>query len=55
LDLTYSKISKAFNYGHLMPSSSKYVAERVVTPAMLELLHDSSGATIKTGSNDLDP
>jgi hypothetical protein len=46
---------EAFDYGHLTPSSSKYVAQRVVTPAVLELLHETSSATIKTGSSDLDP
>ncbi len=46
---------EAFDYGHLTPSSSKYVAQRVVTPAVLELLHDTGSATIKTGLRELDP
>ena len=46
---------EAFDYGHLTLSSSKYVAEQVVTPALLEMLHDNSSTTIKTGSSDVDP
>jgi peptidoglycan/LPS O-acetylase OafA/YrhL len=45
---------EAFDYGHLTPSSSKYVAERVVTPAVLEVLHDNGSTAIRTGSSELD-
>jgi peptidoglycan/LPS O-acetylase OafA/YrhL len=43
---------ESFDDGHLTLSASKYVAERIVTPVVLELLHNTSIVTIKAGSND---
>jgi hypothetical protein len=43
---------ESFDDGHLTPSASKYVTERVVTPVVLELLRNTSTATTKPGSND---
>jgi peptidoglycan/LPS O-acetylase OafA/YrhL len=44
---------EAFDYGHLTRSSSRYVAERIVTPVLLELLRNTGVATTKAGSGDL--
>ena len=43
---------ESFNDGHLTSSASKYVAERIVAPVVLELLHNTSIAITKPGSND---
>jgi hypothetical protein len=42
---------EAFDYGHFTSSSSKYVAEHVVTPAILRLLRDTTLATTEPSSN----
>ena len=39
----------SFDYGHLTLSSSRYVAEHVVVPAILGLLHDTKLAKIELG------
>jgi len=41
----------AFDYGHLTLSSSRYVAEHVVTPAILGLLRDTKLAKTERGLN----
>jgi peptidoglycan/LPS O-acetylase OafA/YrhL len=43
---------ESFDDGHLTLSTSKYVAEHLVTPVVLKLLHNTSIATVKAGSND---
>jgi hypothetical protein len=43
---------ESFDDGHLTPSASKYLAERVVTPVVLELLDNTSIATTRPGSID---
>jgi peptidoglycan/LPS O-acetylase OafA/YrhL len=43
---------ESFDDGHLTPSASKYLAERVVTPVVLELLNNTSIATTRPGSID---
>jgi hypothetical protein len=41
----------AFDYGHLTLSSSRYVAEHVVMPAILGLLRDTKLAKTERGLN----
>ena len=43
---------ESFDDGHLTLSASKYVAERIVTPVVLELLHNPGIATTEPDSND---